>query len=488
MTMALTQKKEKDAAAIPPMELKRVIDQICREKGINKETLINTLLDAIASAAKKKLGLKTEIEVNYNEELGEIEVFEFKEVTDKVKDPQTQISLEEGKKLDPECEIGDSLGIKMDPSTFGRIAAQSAKQVIIQRMKDAERDIVFEDFKDRKGEVINGIIQRMDKGAAIINLGRTEAILPPEEQIPTESYKPGDRIRAYVLEVKRISKGPQIVLSRTHPQFLAALFEMEVPEIAQKIVRIVNVAREPGSRSKIAVASEDKDVDPVGACVGIKGNRVQYVVQELKGEKIDIIPWNPDPAKYVCNALAPAEIIRVIIDEVNRSMEVVVPDEQLSLAIGKRGQNVRLASRLTGWKIDVKSESKYTKYMREGYQSLLQITGVGEATADALYNAGFASAKEVAESNIEELTQVPGITPKKAEKILEAAREYLTLLLPKGSKTEAIEASGEPTETAEETEPAETAETTEPTGPMETTETTEAEEAVGVEDAEGKGE
>ena len=429
--MGLIQKKEKELAGIPPLELKRVIDQVSRDKGINKEVLISTLVEAIASAAKKKLGLKTEIEVNYNEDLGEIEVFEFKEVTDKVKDPNTQISLEEGKRMDPECEVGDSLGIKMETSSFGRIAAQSAKQVIIQRMKDVERDIVFEDFKDRKGEVINGIIQRFDKGAAVINLGRTEAILPIAEQIPTETYKQGDRVRAYVLEVKKISKGPQIILSRTHPQFLAALFEMEVPEISQKIVRIINVVREPGSRSKIAVVSEDKDVDPVGACVGMKGNRVQYVVQELRGEKIDIISWNPDPAKFICNALAPAEIIRVIIDEVNRSMEVVVPDEQLSLAIGKRGQNVRLASRLTGWKIDVKSESKYTKSMRDGYQSLLQITGVGEATADSLYKGGFGSAKEVAESNINELMQVSGITSKKAEKLLDAANEFMKITQPK---------------------------------------------------------
>ncbi|MBI4764068.1 MAG: transcription termination/antitermination protein NusA [Deltaproteobacteria bacterium] len=429
--MGLIQKKEKDLAAIPPLELKRVIDQVSRDKGINKEVLISTLVEAIGSAAKKKLGLKTEIEINYNDDLGEIEVFEFKEVAEKVKDPHTQISLEEGKKLDPECEVGDSLGIKMETSSFGRIAAQSAKQVIIQRMKDVERDIVFEDFKDRKGEVINGIIQRFDKGAAVINLGRTEAILPIAEQIPTETYKQGDRIRAYVLDIKKISKGPQIILSRTHPQFLAALFEMEVPEISQKIVRIVHVVREPGSRSKIAVLSEDKDVDPVGACLGMKGNRVQYVVQELRGEKIDIISWNPDPAKFICNALAPAEIIRVIIDEVNRSMEVVVPDEQLSLAIGKRGQNVRLASRLTGWKIDVKSESKYTKSMRDGYQSLLQITGVGEATADSLYKGGFGSAKEVAESNIDELTQISGITSKKAEKLLDAANEFLKITQPK---------------------------------------------------------
>ncbi|MBI5584680.1 MAG: transcription termination/antitermination protein NusA [Deltaproteobacteria bacterium] len=425
--MGLIQRKEKDLTAGLALDLKRVIDQVSRDRGIDKQILIGTLVDAIRQAAKKKLGLKREIEVNYNEDLGEIEVFEFKEVVEKVKDPEAQITIEEGRKLDPECEVGDSLGIKMETSSFGRIAAQSAKQVIIQRMKDAERDIVFEDYKDRKGEVINGIIQRFDKGAAIINLGRTEAVLPVTEQIPTETYKQGDRLRAYILEVKKISKGPQIILSRTHPMFLAALFETEVPEIAEKIVRIVHVVREPGSRSKIAVMSEDRAVDPVGACVGMKGNRVQNVVQELRGEKIDIIPWNPDPAKFICNALAPAEIIRVIIDEVNRSMEVVVPDEQLSLAIGKRGQNVRLASRLTGWKIDVKSESKYDKSMRDGYQSLLQITGVGEATADALYKQGFQSAQEVIEASLEELLQIPGLSQKKAEKLLESASAFLNL-------------------------------------------------------------
>jgi len=425
--MGLIQRKEKDLTGGISLDLKRVIDQVSRDRGIDKQILISTLVEAIRQAAKKKLGLKQEIEVTYNEELGEVEVFEFKEVVEKVKDPQTQISMEEGRNLDPECELGDSLGIKMETSSFGRIAAQSAKQVIIQRMKDAERDIIFEDFKDRRGEVINGIIQRFDKGAAIINLGRTEAILPVTEQIPTETFKQGDRVRAYVLEIKKISKGPQIILSRTHPQFVAALFEMEVPEVSEKIVRIINVVREPGGRTKIAVVSDDRQVDPVGACVGMKGNRVQNVVQELRGEKIDIIPWNADQAKYICSALAPAEVVRVIIDEISRSMEVVVPDDQLSLAIGKRGQNVRLASRLTGWKIDVKSESIYDKSIRDGYQSLLQISGVGEVTADVLYKKGFQSAREVAEASIEELLEVPGLSQKKAEKLLDSAASYVQL-------------------------------------------------------------
>lgn len=406
-------------------DLKRLIDQVSKDKGIDREMLIGTLEEAIKSAARKKLGPHQELEVSFNEELGEIEVFQFKQVVKKVMDPRTEISLKEGKKLDPGCETGDSLGTKMDASEFGRIAAQTAKQVIIQRMKEAERDIVYNDFKDRKGEIVSGIVQRIDNNNVIINLGKTEAILPPREQVPGEVYRPGNRIRAYVLDVQRFSKGPQIVLSRTHPLFLAALFHLEVPEISEGITKIITVAREPGKRSKIAVASNASDVDPVGACVGMRGARVQSVVQELHGEKIDIIPWNPDPAKYVCHALAPAEISRVIVDKENHNIEVIVPDEYLSLAIGKSGQNVRLASKLTSWSIDVKSESKYKKLLQEGYQSLLKISGVGEVTADLLYKGGFTSIEEVAGATVEELIQIPGISDKKAEKFIQSATEYM---------------------------------------------------------------
>lgn len=406
-------------------DLKRLIDQVSKDKGIDREMLIGTLEEAIKSAARKKLGPHQELEVSFNEELGEIEVFQFKQVVKKVMDPRTEISLKEGKKLDPGCETGDSLGTKMDASEFGRIAAQTAKQVIIQRMKEAERDIVYNDFKDRKGEIVSGIVQRIDNNNVIINLGKTEAILPPREQVPGEVYRPGNRIRAYVLDVQRFSKGPQIVLSRTHPLFLAALFHLEVPEISEAITKIIAVAREPGKRSKIAVASNASDVDPVGACVGMRGARVQSVVQELHGEKIDIIPWNPDPAKYVCHALAPAEISRVIVDKENHNIEVIVPDEYLSLAIGKSGQNVRLASKLTSWSIDVKSESKYKKLLQEGYQSLLKISGVGEVTADLLYKGGFTSIEEVAGATVEELIQIPGISDKKAEKFIQSATEYM---------------------------------------------------------------
>jgi N utilization substance protein A len=406
-------------------ELKRVIDQVSREKGLERDVLIKTLEEAVKAAAKKKLGPSYDLEVNFNDELGEVEVFEFKEVVDKVSNEHLEISFEQARKIDPECEMGDSLGIKMDTDEFGRIAAQSAKQVIMQRLREAERNIVYDDFKDRRGEIIHGIVQRFDKGAIIVNLGRTEAELPVKEQIPKENYKQGDRIRAYILDVKQFSRGPQIILSRTHPNFLAALFENEVPEIAEGIVSVAQVAREPGSRAKIAVTSRDMDVDPVGACVGMKGTRVQAVVQELRGEKIDIVTWDQDPAKFICNALAPAEIMRVIVDEDDKSMEIVVPDDQLSLAIGKRGQNVRLASKLSGWHLDVTSETNYNRSLKEAYDSLLNIDGVGEKTALNLYQAGFRSAEEVSTAQISDLVQLRDIGEEKATKIIENANQYI---------------------------------------------------------------
>lgn len=417
-------------------ELKRLIDQVSRDKGIDKELLVNTILNAVLSAAKKKYGGRHDnIEVSFSEETGELQVFQFKEVVEEVTDSDREISLEEARKLDPECELGDSLGIKLDASNFGRIAAQSAKQVIIQGMRDAERDLVYDDYKDRKGELINGLVQRQDKNGIIVNLGRTEALLPVAEQVPREIYRQGDRIRAYVLDVQRHSRGPQITLSRVHDNFLKALFEAEVPEIQEGIVTIMAVAREPGSRSKIAVASRDADVDPVGACVGMKGARVQNIVQELRGEKVDIVPWNPDPAKFATQALAPAEVSRIILDEDNKSMDIIVPDDQLAQAIGKKGQNVRLAAKLTGWKIDVISESKYSKSLKEGYLSLLKIPGVGEITANALYEAGFTSAKELAEAEVADLIQIPGINEKKAASILAAAQAFV-----RGGEVEAMQA------------------------------------------------
>ena len=406
-------------------DIKRVVEQVSRDKGIDREVLIKALEEALKSAARKKYGNKMDIEVQYNEESGEIEIFQFKDVAEVVTEPELEISLEEGRQLDPECEIGDSLGTKMDATTFGRIAAQSAKQVIIQKMKDAEKDAVYASFIGRKGDTINGIVQRIDRGDIIVNLGHTEGIVQTKEQVPRETYRRGDRIRAFILDVLHETRGPQVILSRTHPDFLVHLFRTEVPEISEGIVNIMGAAREPGIRAKIAVSSNNSDIDPVGACVGMKGSRVQNVVQELRGEKIDIIPWHVDPAKFVCNALAPAEISRVIIDESNRSMEVIVPDEFLSIAIGKKGQNVRLASKLSGWHLDVKSETRYSQAMQSGYDSLVSLPGVGVSLADALYERGFYSAEEISHATVEDLIQIRGIGEEKAKKLIEASQLYL---------------------------------------------------------------
>jgi N utilization substance protein A len=431
-------------------DIKRVIEQVSRDKGIDVEVLIRTLEEALKSAAKKKYGSKIDIEVKYNEDSGEIEVFQFKEVVEEVTDPDLHISLEAGLQLDPECEIGDWLGSKMDTESFGRIAAQSAKQVIIQKIKDAERDAIYANFINRKGEIINGIVQRIDRGQIIVNLGQAEAVLPAREQVPREVYRRGDRVRAFIMDVRNDSHGAQIILSRTHPEFLVSLFKTEVPEISEGIVSIMGAAREPGSRGKIAVSSNDSDIDPIGACVGMKGSRVQNVVQELRGEKIDIIPWHVDPAKFVCNALAPAEISRVIIDEENRSMEVIVPDEFLSVAIGKKGQNVRLASKLTKWRLDVQSESRYSKAMKDGYNSLISLPNVGISLADALYENGFFSAEEIAKSSVEDLMRVRILSEEEALAIIDASVAYLE---EKAAEAEAAEDAASEAEAAEDDTP-----------------------------------
>ncbi|HEX9716259.1 MAG TPA: transcription termination factor NusA [Desulfurivibrionaceae bacterium] len=382
-------------------DLKRILDQISRDKGIDRQLLVDAIEEAVMSAAKKKFGQRRELEARYNDEIGEVELFQFRNVVEAVEDEQTEISLAEALILDPEVQLGDELGSKMDSvSDLGRIAAQSAKQVIIQKMKDAECNVIYEMYKDRKGEVVNGIVQRFERGNIIVNLGRTDAILPTKEQMPRKSYRQGDRIRALLLDVRQSSRDPQLVLSRTNDEFVTKLFAMEVPEIAEGIVKILGVAREPGARAKIAVSSSASDVDPVGACVGMKGSRVQNVVQELQGEKIDIVPWSPDPARYVSNALSPAQVSLVVVDEEKKTLVVVVPDDQLSLAIGRQGQNVRLAAALLGWRIDVKSEQKYAKFSEEGFQSLLEVQGMDEKTAEALYDAGFSSAQDLAEAEV----------------------------------------------------------------------------------------
>jgi N utilization substance protein A len=403
--------------------LKREIDQVAKDKGIDRGVIIGALEEALKQAARRKYGQEKEIEAQYNEELEEIELFEFRTVVDNVTEPDSQITLEEARRFDPEAEVGDDIGVKLDTSEFGRIVAQTAKQVIIQRVRDAERDIVYDEYKDRKGEVLNGIVRRFEKGSVIVDLGRAEAILPVKEQVPRENYRPGDRIRAFVIDVNKATKGPQIILSRACKEVLTKLFEQEVPEMYEGIVAIEASAREPGGRSKIAVTSRDSDVDPVGACVGMKGSRVQAVVQELRGERIDIVPWSPDPARYVCSALSPAAVSKVIIDDAERSMDVIVPDDQLSLAIGRKGQNVRLAVQLTGWKSDIKSESSMREVARWLAEAVSVVEGCGEPEGDLLLQQGITSLEDLAEIPSELLTQLPGIGEAGAEAIKQKAAE-----------------------------------------------------------------
>jgi len=402
-----------------------IIEQVGKDKGIDREVIIEALESAVLTASRKKFGIQKEIEAHYNEESGEVELFQFMNVVEEVQDSEIEISIDEARQLDEEAEIGDSLGMKLDTSNFGRIAAQTAKQVIIQRVRDAERENIYNEFKDKKAELITGTVQRFERGNLYINIGRAEAVLYSREQIPGESYRQGERIRAYILDVQKTARGPQIFLSRTHPALLTRLFELEVPEVSEGIIKIVSAAREPRERAKIAVHSKDSDVDPVGACVGMRGSRVQSVVQELRGERIDIVPYAEDSAKYVCNALSPAKISTVYIDEENRYMEVVVPDDQLSLAIGKKGQNVRLASKLTGWKIDIKSESRMEKMSEEALAALKTISNVGDVMARLLYNEGYRSVDDIASADAEELARKAGISPKTVQKIVISAREMI---------------------------------------------------------------
>jgi len=340
------------------INLKHAIEQLVKEKGIDRQVVLEAMEQAVLTAANKKYRNTRDLEAHYNHETGEVELFEFVTVVEDVQDSYKEIGLDEAHEIDPEAEVGDSLGEKLDSSGFSRIAAQTAKQVIIQKVRDAERETIYNEYNDRVWEIITGMVRRFEKGELLIDLGRAEAVLPAKEQMPREVYRPGDRLRAIITEIRMTTKGPQIMLSRTHPSMLAKLFEAEVPEIAEGIVEINAIVRDPGSRAKIAVSSNDRDVDPVGACVGMRGARVQNVVSELRGEKIDIIPWSEDIARFACNSLSPAQVSKVFVDEEKRVLEIIVPDDQLSLAIGKRGQNVSLAARLTGCRIDIKSESK----------------------------------------------------------------------------------------------------------------------------------
>jgi N utilization substance protein A len=437
----------------PNVNLNLILDQVAKDKGIERSTLVSILEESIAMAAKKHFGIERNLKSTYDDEKGQIDLFQVLTIVEDptpevpIPDPVNMIPLAVARERGIEVDVGDELDfpiyyrpedeneakaqdeqwgdllkLKTFRRSFGRIAAQTAKQVMIQGTRNAERENVYNEYKDRKGEVITGIVRRFERGNVIVDLGRAEAVLPVREQVPRESYRAGDRIQAFVLDVLRESKGPQIILSRASVELLRKLFEMEVPEIAEGVVVIEAAAREPGGRAKIAVSSRDSDVDPVGACVGMKGSRVQAVVQELRGEKIDIVPWNDDQARFVCNALAPAEVSRVLLDEQNRAMEIIVPDDQLSLAIGRRGQNVRLASQLTGWKLDINSESR-VKEMREFATQSFTAIGIPDATQEMLYAHGFRKAQDLANAAPEMLTQFPGFTIDMLPDLQRKARE-----------------------------------------------------------------
>lgn len=401
--------------------LTRVIEQIGKEKGIGKQVVIDAIIQGMLTAAKKKYGTYREIEAQYNEETGEVELFEFKEVVEKEKfvDEEVEITEDEAHELDPDSGIGDFIGIKMDTKDLGRIAAQTARQIITQQVRDAERDIIFAEFEQRKGEIASGIVRRVERNTVVVDLGRTEAYIPIREQIPGENYKPGDRVQGFLAEVRQTTKGPQIIMSRADERYLMKLFEVEVPEIHDGIIEIKAAAREPGSRAKIAVYTNEPSIDPVGSCVGMKGSRVQNIVQELQGEKIDIVLWDEDITRFAVNALAPAEVSKVFIDENTRHMEVIVPDNQLSLAIGKKGQNVRLAAKLAGWKIDIVSENALAQKTAQAIFNLTLVAGINESTAQNIFQAGFNSFQEVAGARVEEVQGITGFDDAaKAEKLI----------------------------------------------------------------------
>ena len=431
--------------------LNLMLDHAAKEMDLPRDVLVKAIEDAIETAAHKIFGGDRELEANYNSETGSVDLLQFMAVVEEIDDPDREITLDQAKLVDPDAEVGDELGfqifylekdkdkaegedkkhgdilgIKQSRASFGRIAAQTAKQVIKQRIREAERSRVFDEYKDRQGELVTGRARRFERGNVIVALPRAEGILPAREQMHRESYRAGDRVQAFVKEVRSDSRGPQIILSRTDPGLIFKLFEMEVPEIYEGIVRIVAVAREPGERTKIAVASRDPDVDPVGACVGIKGSRVQAVVQELKGEKIDIVPFSEDIAKFVCNAIAPADVVRVLIDERNETIELIVPDDQLSLAIGRRGQNVRLASQLVSWKIDIHPESKISEFKDELRYFLAQhMSELDSESVEFMFKLGFHSAENIINADASELLAVPDLDQETAENLQEVCEDLL---------------------------------------------------------------
>lgn len=408
--------------------LGRVIEQVSKEKGVSRQIVVSSVLQGILMAVRKKYGTYRDIEAKYNEETGEVELFEFKKVVpDKdFEDEQIEIKYTEARVLDPEVQMEDQIGTRLELKSLGRIDAQVAKQIIMQNLREEEHKIIFNEFEKRKGEIASGVVRRADEYTIVVDLDKTEAYIPRSEQIPGETYKSGDRIQGYILEVRQKVKGPQIIMSRAHPNYLIKLFESEVPEVYEGIVKIVAAAREPGQRAKMSVYSTDPAVHPVGACVGIKGSRVQNITQELKGERVDIIIWEENPVQYICNALAPAKIVRVLVDEDNKQMQVIVPDDQLSLAIGKKGQNVRLAVKLTEWNLDLFSESQAAERKRQALFNLCLLPGMNETMAESIYQYGFSSFQEIAEAKVEDIKDVPGYEKEEeARKLILDSRNLL---------------------------------------------------------------
>ena len=411
------------------IELLQVADQVAREKNIDREEVVEAMEQAIQKAGRSKYGHEHDIRATIDRRTGEISLKRMREVAETIENEITQISLEDARFEKSDAQIGDFLVEDLPPIDFGRIPAQMAKQVIVQRVRDAERQRQFREYKDRVGEIANGIVKRVEYGNVTVELGRAEAILRRDETLPREHFKNGDRVRAYIYDVREEPRGPQIFLSRTHPQFMAKLFMQEVPEIYDGIITIKSVARDPGSRAKIGVVSKDSSIDPVGACVGMRGSRVQAVVGELQGEKIDIIPWSSDPATFVVNALAPAEVAKVVLDEDNNRMDVVVPDEQLSLAIGRRGQNVRLASMLTGWDIDILTEKEESERRQQESATrtalFTEALAVDDVIAHLLVTEGFTKVEQIAETPVDELAEIEGFDAEVAGELQERARNWL---------------------------------------------------------------
>ncbi len=411
------------------LELLQIADAVAREKSIDRNVVIEAMEEAIQKAARSRYGVENDIRAEIDPKTGEIRLARFMQVVDVIEDDATQILLEDAHAKNPAAQVGDFLSDPLPPVDYGRIAAQTAKQVIVQKVRDAERERQFEEYKDRIGEIIHGIVKRTEYGNVVVDLGRAEAIVRRDELLPRESFRQGDRIRAYIYDVRREQRGPQIFLSRSHPQFMAKLFGQEVPEIYDGIIEIKSVARDPGSRAKIAVISNDSSIDPVGACVGMRGSRVQAVVNELQNEKIDIIQWSPDAATFIVNALAPAEVAKVVLDEDTQRIEVVVPDEQLSLAIGRRGQNVRLASQLTGWDIDILTEAEESERRQEEFRQrtamFTESLDVDEVIAQLLTSEGFATIEEVAYVDLSELAEIEGFDEETAQELQLRASEFI---------------------------------------------------------------